>query len=103
MPEKKAKVKTGTGAETENLPKGMPYEEGIAQLEALVARMEEGALSLEEMFATYEQGMALHEQLSTLLTQGQRRIEALRTRAGVPDIAEPPILFEDVEISEVEL
>jgi len=61
-------------------PKEQPelrYEEGIAQLEALVEGMEEGALSLEETLAAYECGVELHARLEALLKRGEKRIEML--------------------------
>jgi exodeoxyribonuclease VII small subunit len=61
------------------------YEEGIAELEALVERMEEGTLSLEETLAAYERGMALHARLEAVLSGGERRIRMLQSRDGVPD------------------
>ncbi len=61
------------------------YEEGIAQLEALVERMESGELSLEETLAAYERGAALHHRLEELLHSGQRRVEILQVREGEPD------------------
>jgi exodeoxyribonuclease VII small subunit len=69
------------------------YEEGIAQLEALVEGMEEGELSLEETLAAYERGVALHAQLEALLKRGEKRIEMLVCQNGdaerVPFESEP--------------
>ncbi|MCL2545280.1 MAG: exodeoxyribonuclease VII small subunit [Clostridia bacterium] len=62
---------------TEKANADFSYEEGIAQLEALVEGMEEGALSLEETLAAYERGVALHGRLEALLKRGERRIEML--------------------------
>ena|GEM_PF-656212 len=79
-------------------PKELSYEEGIAQLEALVERMEEGELSLEETLAAYEGGVALHARLEALLKHGEKRIEMLSLQNGeakrVPFEGEPePIAF----------
>jgi len=60
---------------SENLE--LSYEEGIAQLEAQVERMEEGELSLEETLAAYERGVALHARLDALLKRGEKRVEML--------------------------
>ena len=68
------------------------YEEGVAQLEALVERMEAGELSLEETLAAYERGVALHGRLEALLKRGEKRVEML-TQDGegkrIPFEAEP--------------
>ena len=69
------------------------YEEGVAQLEALVEGMEEGALSLEQTLAAYERGVALHAQLEALLQRGEKRIELLAQQSGeaerIPFESEP--------------
>ena len=70
----------------------LKYEEGIAQLEALVERMEEGELSLEETLAAYERGVALHGQLEALLKRGEKRIEMLTQIEG--DSQEKRVPFE---------
>ena len=74
-------------------PKERSYEEGIAQLEALVERMEEGELSLEETLAAYEGGVALHARLEALLKHGEKRIEMLAQQDGeekrIPFESEP--------------
>ena len=77
MPARKASEKR-----RDEQPKDQPelqYEEGIAQLEALVERMEE-ELSLEETLAAYERGMALHAQLEAVLKRGERRVQMLATQ-----------------------
>jgi len=67
----------------------LQYEDGIAELEALVERMEEGELSLEETLAAYERGAALHTRLETLLKRGEKRIEMLADAKRVPFEGEP--------------
>ncbi|MCL2811022.1 MAG: exodeoxyribonuclease VII small subunit [Clostridia bacterium] len=75
------------------MSKQLSYEEGIAQLEALVLRMEEGELSLEETLAAYEGGVALHARLEAQLKDGEKRIEMLAFKDGeakpVPFESEP--------------
>jgi len=75
------------------LSEQLSYEEGIAQLEALVIRMEEGELSLEETLAAYEGGVALHAHREALLKSGEKRIEMLALQNGeakrVPFEGEP--------------
>ena len=70
------------------------FEEGLAQLEQLVARMEDGALTLDESLSAYEQGMALHARLDAVLRQGERRIQILQMNEGEPDAQAEPLPFE---------
>ena len=53
------------------------YEEGMQQLEGLIARLGEGGLSLEESMKTYEEGVALAAALSVELESYRRRIEQI--------------------------
>ena len=53
------------------------FEEGLEQLEGLVAQLERGGLTLEESIAAYEQGIALAQVLDKLLEDGKRRVAKL--------------------------
>ena len=53
------------------------YEEGMQELEGLIARLGEGGLSLEESMKLYEEGVALAAQLSQELDSYRRRIEQI--------------------------
>jgi exodeoxyribonuclease VII small subunit len=53
------------------------FEEALAELEAVVRRLEQGELPLEDSLAAFERGMALVKQLSTRLEAIERRVEVL--------------------------
>ena len=53
------------------------FEQAIAELEALVARMEEGRLPLEESLAAYQLGTELIRFCEGKLTDAQARIAIL--------------------------
>ena len=53
------------------------FEEGMAALEGLVARLESGELSLEDALQVFEEGVALVRRLNQRLTEAERRIEIL--------------------------
>ena len=53
------------------------FEDGMAALEALVARLESGDLALEEALVAFEQGVALVRALGERLTAAEQRIELL--------------------------
>jgi exodeoxyribonuclease VII small subunit len=60
-----------------------PFEETLAELEALVRRLEQGELPLEESLAAFERGMALVKQLGTRLDDVTQRVQVLlRTADG---------------------
>jgi exodeoxyribonuclease VII small subunit len=58
-------------------PRDLRFEEGMALLEELVARLESGDLSLEDALAAFEQGVALVRALNERLTDAERRVELL--------------------------
>ena len=64
---------------TEKLP---DFEQSLAELEALVTRLEEGDVPLEEALKTFERGVALTRQCQTALRTAQQKVEILLTRSG---------------------
>jgi exodeoxyribonuclease VII small subunit len=54
-----------------------PFEEAMAELEALVRRLEQGELPLEESLAAFERGMALVRLLAARLEDVAQRVEVL--------------------------
>jgi len=78
------------------------FEAAIAELEAIVKRLEEGDLTLEQSLSLYERGVQLSRFCHTRLEEAERRIEILNERGelkpapttlgtsgGGPDISEP--------------
>ena len=57
------------------------FEQGIEQLEQIVASLESGRVSLGESFQKYEEGVRLYKQLKDILEQGEAKIIQL-TRDG---------------------
>ncbi|HXQ23760.1 MAG TPA: exodeoxyribonuclease VII small subunit [Candidatus Acidoferrales bacterium] len=53
------------------------FDEGMAELERVVARLEAGELPLEEALAAFESGIALVRMLNQRLTEAEARIEVL--------------------------
>jgi exodeoxyribonuclease VII small subunit len=59
------------------------FEDGLAELEGIVGRLEKGELPLEESLAAFERGVGLVRQLSERLAQVEQRVEVLlKTEAG---------------------
>ena len=62
--------------------KAFDFEKSLADLEALVARMEAGDLSLEESLAAFEQGVGLTKQCQQALGEAQQRVQILMQQDG---------------------
>lgn len=62
--------------------KAPDFEKSLAELEALVERMEEGDLSLEESLKSFEAGIRLTQQCQQALAQAQQRVQMLTVQDG---------------------
>ena len=58
------------------------FEDGIAQLEEIVAKLESGQVSLSESFGEYEKGVKLYKQLKAILDEGEAKIIQLTASEG---------------------
>ena len=63
------------------------FEASLAELEALVTRMEEGSLSLEESLAAFERGIKLTRDCQTALRDAELRIKALTQEGDELDLS----------------
>ena len=68
--------------------KSPDFEQALAELETLVARLERGDLPLDEALKTFERGVELTRQCQGSLKAAQQRVEILLKRNGQPE-AEP--------------
>jgi exodeoxyribonuclease VII small subunit len=55
----------------------LSFEKALAELEAIVRRLEEGKVDLEESIAIYERGEALKARCDDLLKKAEARIEKI--------------------------
>ncbi len=60
----------------------MSFEEAMAALEAVVARLERGEVPLEESIALYERGNALRAHCEARLKAAEERVELIRQKDG---------------------
>ena len=63
------------------------FEASLAELEALVTRMEEGSLSLEESLAAFERGIKLTRDCQSALRDAELRIKALTQEGDELDLS----------------
>jgi exodeoxyribonuclease VII small subunit len=59
------------------------FEAAIAELEAIVKKLEEGDLTLERSLELYERGVQLSRYCHTRLEEAERRIEILDERGNI--------------------
>ncbi|MBS03982.1 MAG: exodeoxyribonuclease VII small subunit [Gammaproteobacteria bacterium] len=59
-----------------------PFEAALAQLEALVARLEGGELSLEDSLTTFEEGIRLTRQCQQALRSAEQKVALLMEKGG---------------------
>jgi exodeoxyribonuclease VII small subunit len=58
------------------------FEQALAELEALVTRLERGDLPLEEALKSFERGVALTRACQASLSAAQQKVEILLQRDG---------------------
>ncbi len=70
--------------------KDLSFEQAVAELENIVARLERGDVALDQSIAIYERGEALKKHCEKLLSAAESRIEKIRLdREGNPQGTEP--------------
>ncbi len=63
-------------------PKESGFEATLAELEALVSRMEAGDLPLDQALGHFERGVQLTRECQQQLQQAQQRVQILQQQAG---------------------
>jgi exodeoxyribonuclease VII small subunit len=62
--------------------KELQFDQALAELQAVVSKLEAGGLPLEESIALYERGVALHDHCARLLGDAELRVQRLVEQAG---------------------
>ena len=62
--------------------KPLDFEKSLAELQAIVERMERGEQSLEQALKDFERGMALSERCRRSLDAAQQRVDKLEEKQG---------------------
>ena len=71
------------------------FEEALARLEVIVARLEQGEVPLEEALGLFEEGTALMKQCSTALDKAEQKVAKLLPGLNVAAVEEP---MEEMEL-----
>lgn len=61
------------------------FERSLAELEAIVEKLEQGDLSLEDSLKHFERGVQLAQVCQTALKQAEQKVEILMRKSGAPD------------------
>lgn len=67
----------------------LTFEQALAELEAIVQRLERGQLDLEASIAAYERGTALRRHCAERLRQAQLRVDKLTLDAEGKPVTSP--------------
>jgi exodeoxyribonuclease VII small subunit len=69
-------------------PKTQDFEQAMAELEALVKRLEQGELPLEEALKQFERGVELTGTCQAALHSAEQKVEILLKKSGRTEVAE---------------
>jgi exodeoxyribonuclease VII small subunit len=84
-------------------PRQPNFEQTLAELEALVARLESGELPLDQALAAFEQGVKLTRACQAALQAAQQKVQILTQQGGEARLAdfdadaEPPVAADDAD------
>ena len=65
---------------------GFQFEQSLAELEALVERMESGEMSLEESLKAFEQGIKYTRECQKALSKAEQKVQQLIQKNGQTEI-----------------
>lgn len=71
------------------------FERSLAELEAIVDKLEQGDLSLDDSLRHFERGVQLTRACQGALKQAEQKVEILLRRSGAEDFATAP--FDDAD------
>ena len=71
------------------------FEEALARVEVIVARLEQGEVPLEEALGLFEEGTALMKQCSTALDKAEQKVAKLLPGLNGAAVEEP---MEEMEL-----
>lgn len=66
-------------------PPAADFERSLAELEAIVDKLEEGDLSLDDSLRQFERGVQLTRSCQSALKQAEQKVEMLLKRSGAED------------------
>jgi exodeoxyribonuclease VII small subunit len=86
-----------TDSPTEGGANPPDFERSLAELEAIVDKLEAGELSLDESLKQFERGVQLTRVCQSALKQAEQKVEILMRKSGTSDFATGPFDAADDE------
>jgi exodeoxyribonuclease VII small subunit len=71
------------------------FERSLAELEAIVEKLEAGELSLDESLKQFERGVQLTRVCQTALRQAEQKVEILMRKSGTSELEAAPFQPDD--------
>jgi len=71
------------------------FEASLAELEAIVEKLERGDLSLDDSLKQFERGVQLTRSCQIALTQAEQKVEILLRKSGGDEFAPAPFEADD--------
>lgn len=79
-----------TDSPTDNGASPPDFERSLAELEAIVGKLEAGDLSLDESLRQFERGVQLTRLCQSALKQAEHKVEILMRKSGATDFETAP-------------
>lgn len=93
-----ATVNTPRSKNADETATPLDFERSLAELEAIVEKLEQGELSLEESLKHFERGVQLTRACQTALKDAEQKVEVLLRKSGSPEQFDTaPFEAEDTE------
>ncbi len=80
-----SRIVTSKTTPADTAPEPADFERSLAELEAIVDKLEDGDLSLDDSLRHFERGVQLTRSCQTALKQAEQKVEMLLKRSGAED------------------
>jgi exodeoxyribonuclease VII small subunit len=82
-------VSTSKSKQADPIPVAIDFERSLAELEAIVDKLEHGELSLDESLKQFERGVQLTRACQSALKEAEQKVEILMRKNGEPESFDP--------------
>lgn len=82
-------MSTSKSKQTDPTPVAIDFERSLAELEAIVDKLEHGELSLDESLKQFERGVQLTRACQSALKEAEQKVEILLRKNGEPEGFDP--------------
>jgi exodeoxyribonuclease VII small subunit len=89
FPDPTENVSTSKSKQADPTPVAIDFERSLAELEAIVDKLEHGELSLDESLKQFERGVQLTRACQSALKEAEQKVEILLRKNGEPENFDP--------------